>query len=343
MSPNTMTLRNSRELLVAVPYLLGFYPQNSLVVLTLRRSRLGLTARVDLPEREQPRALQLSVESLMPAILREAPDTAVLIAYEDAAGDAVPVLVRLSEALRAHGVDLKDRIVVSNGRWRSLDCDNPACCPTEGTPVPASRDAAAVTAEFVGAGVAPHATRQDLARMVEASDGARPVGRLLGAPQFAASPAMSPEEVAAVIKRVLVSGGQCRRPSSEDVARAALAVRDVQVRDVVAAWVCPGTVDAEMFEPAARELLVALAGISPSAELSGEALRERRDRLLQVCTMLPDAHATAWLTILASFSWWRGEGALTRVALDRALRSNPDYGLALLLERMVDLGIRPPE
>jgi hypothetical protein len=37
----------------------------------------------------------------------------------------------------------------------------------------------------------------------------------------------------------------------------------------------------------------------------------------------------------------RGNGALTRVALDRALRCDPGYRLALLLERMVDLGLRP--
>jgi len=32
---------------------------------------------------------------------------------------------------------------------------------------------------------------------------------------------------------------------------------------------------------------------------------------------------------------------LTRIALDRALRVDPHYRLAQLLERMVDLAIRP--
>jgi hypothetical protein len=47
------------------------------------------------------------------------------------------------------------------------------------------------------------------------------------------------------------------------------------------------------------------------------------------------------LTLLATYSWWHGDGALARVALDRALRCDPGYRLARLLELMLDEGIRP--
>ncbi len=57
--------------------------------------------------------------------------------------------------------------------------------------------------------------------------------------------------------------------------------------------------------------------------------------------MLPDEVAAPALSVLASFAWWRGNGALARVALNRALRCDPTYRLALLLDRMVDLAIRP--
>jgi transposase len=40
-------------------------------------------------------------------------------------------------------------------------------------------------------------------------------------------------------------------------------------------------------------------------------------------------------------AWWRGDGALARTCLDRALDATPGYRLALLLERMLDLGVRP--
>jgi hypothetical protein len=57
--------------------------------------------------------------------------------------------------------------------------------------------------------------------------------------------------------------------------------------------------------------------------------------------MLPDDLATPALSVLASFSWWRGDGGLSRVALARALRCDPDYRLAQLLLQMVELAIRP--
>lgn len=57
--------------------------------------------------------------------------------------------------------------------------------------------------------------------------------------------------------------------------------------------------------------------------------------------MLPDEHAAPALTVLASFAWWGGNPALARVALNRALRCHPGYRLALLLEQMIDLAIRP--
>ncbi len=34
-------------------------------------------------------------------------------------------------------------------------------------------------------------------------------------------------------------------------------------------------------------------------------------------------HGLSALSVLASFTWWRGDGALTRIALDRALRVDP--------------------
>ena len=51
-------------------------------------------------------------------------------------------------------------------------------------------------------------------------------------------------------------------------------------------------------------------------------------RLVAVCAALPEAWTVPPLTVLASFTWWRGDGALTRIALDRALAVDPDYRLA---------------
>lgn len=75
----------------------------------------------------------------------------------------------------------------------------------------------------------------------------------------------------------------------------------------------------------------------------GRVLVARRflARLQDLVRAVPDEHAPPMLTVVANLAWWLGDGALARTCLERALESDPDYRLALLLEHMVDLGIRP--
>ncbi|HZY00361.1 MAG TPA: DUF4192 domain-containing protein [Dermatophilaceae bacterium] len=133
----------------------------------------------------------------------------------------------------------------------------------------------------------------------------------------------------------------------QDLAMLAVSLTDVDLRDGLIAWLCPGALPQDLIEP---DLFVQLSRTLPEppwfggdagemAQVIGRQRIERR--LCELCAALPDALAVPVLTVLASFTWWRGDGALTRIALDRALRTEPHYRLAELLERMVDLAIRP--
>ena len=68
-------------------------------------------------------------------------------------------------------------------------------------------------------------------------------------------------------------------------------------------------------------------------------------RLLALCRSVPDecaVEAAALCTVAAHVAWIGGDGAIARVAVDRAVRLVPDYRLARLLERLIDLGLRLP-
>ena len=127
----------------------------------------------------------------------------------------------------------------------------------------------------------------------------------------------------------------------------AVSLTDVDLRDGLIAWLCPGTLPQDLIDPLlfvqmSRALPEPpwLAGdVGDMEQVIGQQRIERR--LCELCAALPDVWAVPTLTVLASFTWWRGDGALTRIALDRALRVDPHYRLAQLLERMVDLAIRP--
>ncbi len=88
----------------------------------------------------------------------------------------------------------------------------------------------------------------------------------------------------------------------------------------------------------------------PVAEtIDPDALSTERDellhRLLALCRSVPDecaVEAAAVCTVAAHVAWIGGDGAIARVAVERAVRLVPDYRLARLLERLVDLGLRLP-
>ena len=133
----------------------------------------------------------------------------------------------------------------------------------------------------------------------------------------------------------------------QDLAILAVSLTDVDLRDALIAWLCPGTLPPELIDPVLCQQ-VSGAFLAP-AWLDRDrgdaeqvmALQRIEHRLCDLCAALPDEWAVSSLTVLASFTWWRGDGALTRIALDRALRIDPHYRLAQLLERMVDMAIRP--
>jgi hypothetical protein len=133
----------------------------------------------------------------------------------------------------------------------------------------------------------------------------------------------------------------------QDLAMLAVSLTDVDLRDGLIAWLCPGTlppelIDRALFDQMSRALLEPVWLDGDRADIEQVlSLQRIEHRLCELCAALPDDWAAPTLTMLAAFTWWRGDGALTRIALDRALRVDPHYRLAQLLERMVDLAIRP--
>ena len=126
-------LTSPRELLAVVLYLLGFHPTNSVVTLCLLNNKLGLTQRLDLP---RPQDAHDVAKALLPSLVTENPDSVILVGYEDRAGDSLPALESLTEALHSHAVQVHERLVVRDGRGRSLDCHSLSAAHRRGARCP---------------------------------------------------------------------------------------------------------------------------------------------------------------------------------------------------------------
>ena len=344
MVSNTINLRSRHELLAVLPYVLGFKPANSIVVLCLRHHRLGLTQRLDLPK---PEHADKVASALMPSLVGENPDAVVLIGYENRAGESLPTLEALSTALQSRKIEVHDRLIVRHGRWRSMDCHNPNCCPPGGSPVPEPADVPGSVAEFIGQGISPHRDREALVQQIEAGPQAVAVTKVLRSLQKArakavGSPRVPRAELFAAWPRILAP--EATTISPEDAAMAVMSLLDIEIRDGLVSWLSPGTLNINELGLEVQELFSGLQKGWGEEHCDPDTLvaqNTAQEALIRLCAMLPDHVAAPALSVLGSFTWWRGDGALTRVALARALRCDPDYRLTKLLLQMVNLAIRP--
>jgi hypothetical protein len=281
----------------------------------------------------------------------------------------------MRDALEGAGIRVLDRLVVRNGRWWSLDCDG-SCCPAEGEPVPPDESVPAV-ADYVLRGRRPAASRDRLAdRLVSRADAAqdRRCAALIHDLAVARGSRSAHQRRRRRILRhwaeiLDVTGGGPDAvppvPGPEDDAWvwAAVSLLDTQVRDLLIAWLCPGTLDLGVFPASLRRIAEAElpprstllwgrgAGVVAGAADEGADVADVADvvdvadgiveRLAMVCRAAPVELTPGPLTVLAHVAWYLGDGALARTALDRALEVDADYRLAAILERMVDVAYRP--
>ena len=149
MTTHTATELNSpHDLLAAVPFMVGYHPQDSLVAMALRDDKVVMAMRVDFPDSESIEGISKTIAA---HLLREKASEAIIVGYlPTTVGGSDPLLV-VREIISGYSIMVKECIEVRNGRFRSSLCADLDCCPPEGNPVPELSDSR-VTAEQVAAG-----------------------------------------------------------------------------------------------------------------------------------------------------------------------------------------------
>ena len=307
-------LKGPADILGVLPYRLGFHPSESLVLVCLegRRRRDRLVMRVDLPRPGDDRAV---AAELATRVRHVGASAVVAVVYTEATDpQRLPragLVTALSAALAKASVEVPEALLVRDGRWWSYLCDQPACCPAEGTPLPAEPTEATTryAAEAVAQGGAVLADRDALRRTVEPAD--NPVASAVRAQAVAAAdevlgaaledgglPAIRALTLARLdALRFRWEQGD-RRLAADDAALVVLGMRDKQARDAVMTAVLDD--DVESFVG----LLSELARLTDDVDAA------------PVCTAL------AWVAYTA------GNGALAAIAAERAVRVEPDYTMA---------------
>jgi hypothetical protein len=311
-----MRLSSPAEILAAVPYLLGFTPEKSLVLIGLRGKTVGLTMRLDIDAALEMREMYIA------RLRSDGASSVVLILLDPEPDDrrrpGVSLMRTVRRACEREGIGVKDALGVREGRYWSYLCTDTSCCPPGGraVPVAGSVDHSKVAAPFVAIGSAPLVNRAALEASIEPVTGKRrtalDAAYLLALEKPVSYPTLRWME--AVRRYAGTEGGRPARSFTDSEAvRLIVGLNDVLVRDEVLSWT------------AAESNTGVLAVLR---ELAPFALPPFDTNVLA---------ALAW----AAFSF--GDGALAAIALERALTADPHHALAGLLASALDGGVTPTQ
>ena len=308
---STFVARSPTDLIAVVPAVLGFHPQDSVVLLTFGPPEGAFHARVDLPVEV---AEQESVAGvLLDAVLANQARRAAVLLYTDdveaAHAQAQVLLARLLE----HAVEVIDVIRVDDGHWHPV--------PGDGSPgTPYRLDTHPFTAQRVFEGQVVHRDREELGDSLIGTDDEDALEVALAATRFADLVAGSREgaaheflrtEARWLQRRIRVRLDEREQLDAHDAGRLLVLASLVPTRDV--AW-------AE----------ITRANSAGHVELWRELVRRSPRELLP-----------GPASLLAFAAWQHGDGALAWCAIDRCLEVDPDYSMAHCVAEVLSRAVPP--
>lgn len=317
-------LNQPGTLIAALPAVLGFVPEHSLVLATIEHGQLGCVMRVDLST-----SLADALDHLAEVAGASGPDAAIaVIVDEDGAACRLcldehrELAFALAASLSSHGIELLASFVAdrleAGGAWRCAV--DQTCRGTIEDPGSTPMAAAAVLD-----GRRLYARRADLLEVIAVQDPGHTamLSAALGgiedegddedddddAPRTDSDASAGVEHALEMSRRV--SDGALL--TDEDLIRLARGIGDPRVRDTLYAL-------AVGCEAGRAESLWAV-----------------------LARTLPDPWRAEALVLLAFSAYARGDGPLAGVSLEAALRGDPRHRMAAMLDQALQTGMRPDQ
>jgi uncharacterized protein DUF4192 len=311
-------LNRPGAVIAALPAVLGFVPEKSLVLISIDDGELGSVMRVDLSEELPDR-----IGPLAEVASAAGPEAAIAVIV-DADGAGCPtcneeyrdLCATLAGELAqrdivvwaAHVVDR----VAAGGRWHCVDG-----CGAGGVIDDPSASPLAVAAVLDGRRL--YGRRADLQAVVATNEGAHSaaLADLIGGHAVSRDEAHQADPAACVrrdVEDAMAAAGRVADGellSDADLARLACALGDVEVRDT----------------------LYALA--------VGRRAGEAESLWALLSRSLPTPWRVEALVMVAFSAYVRGDGPLAGVALEAALRCQPEHRMAGMLDTALQSGLRP--
>ena len=308
------TVKTPHDLLAAVPFLIGYHPTDSLVLISVKSDSLEMAMRIDFPKNPPEGSYQLLASHLK----RDNSEGALIVAYEPADSLAGPeVLHNVADAVASLDIPIRELMLVRNNHWRSLLCNDDKCCPPEGNQIEEFVNSR-IAAEQVASGkVLPFSDSGGLTHSISATILAKDINWNAQVVGFRVDPDANNlnelqrdgAESILLLADFYSQNGFCK--DYDLMARVLGRLSDIQVRDFALGCHTDQTINS--YWAMWRDLL----------------------------RIAPPKFVAPVASVFASIAYENGEGALAHRALDRAIEDDPEYSLARLLRRIFSSGWPP--
>ncbi|MGV0643459.1 DUF4192 domain-containing protein [Mycolicibacterium sp. XJ2546] len=297
-------------LIAALPAVLGFVPEKSLVLVTVERGAMGCVMRVDLSD-DLPDCLDHIAEVAAGA----RPDSAIAVMVDEEGAncrlcndDYRHLADALTMSLAEQGIELLAAHVVdrvaAGGRWHCADG-----CGSAGTVEDPSASPLAAAAVLDGRRL--YARRAELQQVIAVSD---------------------PGRTSALAAAIRDGGKRTDAQARRDIEAAIEAAAHVAGGDELSDDTLARLADA-LTDPTVRDTLYALA--------VGENAGQAESLWAELCRRLPEPWRVEALVLLAYSAYVRGDGPLAGVSLEAALRCDGTHRMAGMLDTALQSGLRP--
>lgn len=318
--PPEFHINRPGALIAALPAVLGFVPEKSLVLVALEEGRMGAVLRADLSDE-----LTGNIGHLAEVAAASGAETVVAVVV-DADGALCPMcnddhrqlIDALTEALDCHDVQLYAAHVVdrveAGGSWHCVDD-----CGARGAVEDPTASPLAAAAVLDGRRL--YARRADLQAVVAVADEVR---------------------TAALVDRIRECGA--RRDDEWRVDPDGCGRRDVEAVLDAGERLCAG---AELGDDELAMLACGLSDVAVRDTLYALAVGARAGQAETLWAVLsrtlPDPWRVEALVLLAFSAYARGDGPLAGLSLEAALRSAPEHRMAGMLDTALQSGMRPEQ
>jgi hypothetical protein len=322
-----LTITTPSDVLSFIGHTLGFWPQESLVCITMNENSIGATLRIDLPR--QPGQELPYARTVAHYLTADTTATSILFAVYTSEtsqhGQARPhagTIAALTGVLAEQGITIRDGLFVGDETFSPYDSDPDA---SVALPV-SSTQTSAINAEFIyrGSFIVEPTDRITLPSSNQAKAKAAAVELHMNT--IASQPAATALQQGRKLWADMLDSKNF--PTDENCYALVANLQFPAIRDRLIADI-PG-VDEPM-----QQILFAQTAEPPK----WSRIEWAQQLLLHAYTRTSPEHAAPVLTAIGYINWWEGRGSKAHQFLQLALDTDPAYRLARLSDQMIGSGL----